>query len=218
MEHRTNHVAAASREGFVEQEFHAGKNSGGGNFAGGKAMTATVSPSDIIAFWSEAGPELWFARDDGFDHRFRELFLQAHEMAARGELDHWQRTPGGALALILLLDQFPRNVFRGTPRMYANDAAALRVAEAAIATGRDRHIDADLRLFFYLPFAHSEVLAHQERSVALCRELGGDNLAHAEGHHDIIKRFGRFPHRNVILGRETTRDEQRFLDEGGFKG
>ncbi|MCP4735054.1 MAG: DUF924 family protein [Bosea sp.] len=177
-----------------------------------------MSPSDIIAFWSEAGPDLWFTKDDGFDRRFGELFLEAHESAVRGELDHWQRTPGGALALILLLDQFPRNVFRGTPRMYASDAAALKVAEAALATGRNRHFDADLRLFFYLPFAHSEVLDHQERCVTLCGELGGESLAHAEGHREIIRRFGRFPHRNAILGRETSEEEQRFLDEGGFGG
>lgn len=213
MQHRIPHVAAASREGFVEQEFHAGRN-----FAEGPTMTATVTPSDIIAFWSEAGPDLWFAKDDGFDHRFRELFLQAHESAARGDLDHWQRTPGGALALILLLDQFPRNVFRGTRRMYASDAAALRLAEAAIAAGHDRHFDADLRLFFYLPFAHSESLADQERCVALCGALGGESLAHAEGHRDIIRRFGRFPHRNPILGREMSEEERRFLDDGGFGG
>ena len=213
MRHWTNHLAATSREGFVEQEFHAGSN-----IRDGHAMTATVIPSDIIAFWSEAGPDMWFAKDDGFDRRFAELFLQAHESAARGELDHWQRTPGGALALILLLDQFPRNVFRGTARMYASDAAALKIAEAALAAGRDRHFDADLRLFFYLPFAHSEALDYQERCVALCAELGGESAAHAEGHRDIIKRFGRFPHRNPILGRETSEEEQRFLDDGGFKG
>lgn len=213
MQHRTNQFAAASREGFVEQEFHAGRN-----FSGGDAMTATVSPSDVIAFWSEAGPQLWFAKDDGFDRRFREQFLQIHEMAVRGEFDHWQRTPGGALALILLLDQLPRNVFRDTPRMYASDAAALKIAEAALAAGQDRHFDADLRLFFYLPFAHSEQLSHQERSVALCGELGGESLTHAEGHLDIIRRFGRFPHRNRILERATTEEELRFLDEGGFAG
>jgi len=213
MQHRTPHVAATSREGLVEQEFHAGRN-----FAEGPAMTAAVNPSDIIAFWSEAGPDLWFAKDDGFDRRFRELFLQAHESAARGDLDHWQRTPGGALALILLLDQFPRNVFRGTRRMYASDAAALRLAEAAIAAGHDRHFDADLRLFLYLPFAHSESLANQERCVALCGALGGESLAHAEGHRDIIRRFGRFPHRNPILGREMSEEERRFLDDGGFGG
>ena len=116
------------------------------------------------------------------------------------------------------VDQFPRNVFRGTARMYASDAAALKIAEAALAAGRDRHFDADLRLFFYLPFAHSEVLDHQERCVALCGELGGESLAHAESHRDIIKRFGRFPHRNPLLGRPMRPEEQQFLDEGGFAG
>lgn len=204
---------ALTREGFVEQAFHTGAlpadNTGRGHSA---------NPSDVVAFWSEAGPSRWFAKDETFDICFRNTFMNAHEAACRHELDHWQRTPGGALALVLLLDQFPRNAFRGTPRMYASDAAALRLAQGAIAAGHDRHIDADLRLFLYLPFAHSEQLAQQERSVALCRELGEENLAHARGHRDIVKRFGRFPHRNVILGRETTDDEQRFLDAGGYAG
>jgi uncharacterized protein (DUF924 family) len=207
----TRHAAASTREGFVEQEFHAGR------VAAGDRIVA-CQPSDVIAFWCEAGPSLWFAKDDAFDRRFRDTFIEAHKAACRGELDSWQQTPGGALALILLLDQFPRNAFRGTPRMYSTDAAARRVADAAIAAGHGRHIDADLRLFLYLPFAHSEQLADQERSVALCRELGEENLAHAQGHHDIVKRFGRFPHRNPILGRAMTDEEQRFLDEGGYRG
>jgi uncharacterized protein (DUF924 family) len=208
----TNNGMALTREGFVEQEFHAGR------IAARSTTPIPARPSDIIAFWSEAGPSRWFAKDDEFDRRFREAFMDAHEAACGGELDHWQQTPGGALALILLLDQFPRNAFRNTPRMYADDAKALEVAEAAIAAGRDRHFDADLRLFFYLPFAHSETMADQERSVALCRELGEKSLAHAEGHRDIIRRFGRFPHRNPILGRAMTEEEQRFLDTGGFAG
>lgn len=215
MRHLTHPVAATSREGFVELQCRAG-----GSLAQDRSqtMTATANPSDVIAFWSDAGPDLWFAKDDDFDRRFGERFLSAHEGAVRGELDHWQRTPGGALALILLLDQFPRNVFRGTARMYASDAAALQIAEAALAAGRDRHFDADLRLFFYLPFAHSEALHHQEQSVMLCGALGEEYLAHATGHHDIIRRFGRFPHRNPILGRTMRAEEQRFLDEGGFGG
>ena len=204
---------ALTREGFVEQAFHAGALP-----ADKAGKTIPVHPSDVIAFWSEAGPSCWFAKDETFDRCFRNTFINAYEAACRDEFDHWRRTPGGALALVLLLDQFPRNAFRGTPRMYTSDALALGIAEEAIAKGRDRHIDADLRLFLYLPFAHSESLVHQERSVALCRELGGKNLAHAEGHRDIVKRFGRFPHRNLILGREMTDEEQRFLDAGGFAG
>jgi uncharacterized protein (DUF924 family) len=204
---------AATREGFLEQEFYAG-----GTLPSRELATSSASPSDVIAFWSEAGPAFWFAKDAAFDHRFRETFIDAHEAACRDELDHWRQTPGGSLALILLLDQFPRNAFRGTPRMYASDMKALEIANAAIAAGHDRHIDADLRLFLYLPYAHSEALADQERSVALCRALDANSLAHAEGHRDIVKRFGRFPHRNVILGRATTDEEQRFLDDGGFAG
>jgi uncharacterized protein (DUF924 family) len=183
------------------------------------AATPPTRPSDIIAFWSEAGPSRWFTKDEGFDRRFRETFLDAHEAACRGDLDHWRSTPGGALALVLLLDQFPRNAFRGTARVYASDAKALEVAKAALAAGHDRHIDADLRLFLYLPFNHSESVEDQERCVDLCRALGDPkNLAYAIGHRDIIRRFGRFPHRNPILGRETSQEEQRFLDDGGFKG
>lgn len=204
---------AQTREGFVEQATQAGTLP-----ADAPGRRSPANPTDVVAFWSEAGPSCWFAKDEAFDRRFRDAFIDAHAAACRGELAHWQRTPGGALALVILLDQFPRNAFRGTPRMYASDAAALGVAEAAIAAGLDRHVDADLRLFLYLPFAHSESLAHQDRSVALCRELGEESLAHAEGHRDIVKRFGRFPHRNPILGRKTTEDEQRFLDAGGFAG
>lgn len=183
------------------------------------ATAPATSPSDIIAFWSEAGPSRWFRKDEEFDRRFRETFLAAHESACRGDLDHWQRSPGGALALILLLDQFPRNAFRGTARVYASDTRALEIARAALAAGHDRHIDADLRLFLYLPFNHSEVLEDQELCIELCRALGDpESLAYAVDHRDIVKRFGRFPHRNSILGRTTTDEERRFLDEGGFSG
>ncbi|WP_333794023.1 DUF924 family protein [Hyphomicrobium sp.] len=172
----------------------------------------------VIAFWREAGPERWFVKDDIFDKRFRSHCSALYEKAARGELDSWLADPEGALALILLLDQFPRNCFRGTPRMFATDAAALAAASAAVAAGHDRAIDPSLRLFLYLPFEHSESLADQDRSVALITPLGEELLAYAEDHRAIIRRFGRFPHRNAILGRETTPEEQRFLDEGGFAG
>lgn len=213
MQNWTTSGGAATREGFLEQESWAGRIAASNNLTSGPTR-----PADVIAFWSEAGPAFWFAKDDAFDRRFRDAFIETYHAACRGDLDDWQRTPGGALALVLLLDQFPRNCFRGTPRMYASDAQALKAADGAIAAGHDRHIDADLRLFFYLPFAHSEALADQERSVALCRDLDEHSLAHAEGHHGIVKRFGRFPHRNRILGRETTELEQRFLDHGGFAG
>ena len=172
----------------------------------------------VTAFWREAGPKLWFAKDDAFDRRFRERFLPAYEAAARGELAEWTATADGALALLVLLDQFPRNAFRGTPRMYATDAMARQIADAAITAGHDRASEAELSLFFYLPFGHSETLTDQERSVELARRLGQPNLSHAERHRDIIWRFGRFPHRNPILGRTMRPEEQRFLDEGGYAG
>ena len=172
----------------------------------------------VVAFWQEAGPGLWFAKDEAFDRRFRERFLSLYEMAARGELTGWLATPDGALALVLLLDQFPRNAFRGTPRMYATDAFARQVGSAAIDAGHDRAVNAQLQLFFYLPLGHSENLADQERSVALAERLGEPSLSHAKGHRDIIRRFGRFPHRNPVLGRTMRPEEQQFLDAGGFAG
>jgi uncharacterized protein (DUF924 family) len=172
----------------------------------------------VITFWREAGPALWFAKDAQFDARFRERFLREHEAAARGELTQWQATPEGALALVILLDQFPRNAFRGTARMYDTDAMARKVANTAFAAGYDQKLPRELQKFLVLPFAHSEDLADQERSVALARRIGPDDLAHAEHHRDIVRRFGRFPHRNAILGRSSTPEEKHYLDNGGYSG
>ena len=144
--------------------------------------------------------------------------MTAHEAAARGDFDGWLATPEGALALLLLLDQFPRNAFRGTPRMYATDAAARRVTTAAVDVGHDRHMPEELRTFFYLPFGHSEDLGDQERCVALCRHLGPPDSTSSERHRDIVRRFGRFPHRNSILGRNMMPEEETFLDQGGYAG
>jgi uncharacterized protein (DUF924 family) len=206
-------TAAVSREGFVEQEFYAGRD-----FSDRARQTEPATPDQVVAFWEEAGPALWFAKDPAFDRRFRETFRRAHEMAARGELDGWQTTPNGALALILLLDQFPRNAFRGTPRMYASDADARRIAVATVARGFDRRLPDQLRIFVYLPFAHSEDIADQDRSVALFRPIGEPGVSNSERHRDIVRRFGRFPHRNPILGRSMTAEEQEFLDQGGYAG
>lgn len=184
------------------------------------ASRAEAGPGipNVTAFWRDAGPALWFAKDEAFDTRFRTRFLALHEAAARGDLADWAGTPEGALALLVLLDQFPRNAFRGTPRMYATDPLARRVAAAAIAAGHDAALEPAMRLFIYLPFGHSEDLVDQERSVELARSLGQPSLSHAERHRDIIRRFGRFPHRNPILGRSMTPVEQRYLDEGGYAG
>jgi len=174
--------------------------------------------SDVVDFWCEAGEDAWFRKDDRFDAAFRARFLEAHEAAARGELDGWAETPDGALALILLLDQLPRNAFRATPRMFATDANAVKIAEAAIAAGHDMALNEDIRVFVYLPFEHAEDLALQERAVGLCTPLREDYLRFAILHRDIIARFGRFPHRNEILGRISTPEELDFLSSGGFAG
>jgi len=181
----------------------------------------SAAPDDalaIVAFWIEAGRERWFAKDEDFDRKFRERFMPLYEKAAQGELSGWLATATGALALILLLDQFPRNAFRNTPRMYFTDADARRAADAAITLGHDQKIPLELRLFVYLPFGHSEELSDQERIIPLARALGEETLKRAEHHRDIIKRFGRFPHRNLILGRAMRAEEQRYLDEGGYGG
>ena len=179
---------------------------------------APAEAREVVAFWEGAGPPLWFAKSDDFDRRFRERFLPLHEAAARGHLDTWNATPEGALALVILLDQFPRNAFRGTPRMYETDAAARKLADAAIAAGHDRGVAVELQKFFYLPFGHSEDLADQDRAVELCSRLGGRDFSQAEHHRDIVQRFGRFPHRNAILGRPTTKEEEEYLANGGYAG
>jgi uncharacterized protein (DUF924 family) len=172
----------------------------------------------VVAFWRDAGPTMWFAKDAAFDERFRDRFLSLHEKAAKGELAYWLDTVDGALALMILLDQFPRNSFRNTPRMYATDALAREMTNQAIRAGHDLRVDNDLALFFYLPLSHSESLADQDRAVALNERLGGRNATQAKHHRDIVARFGRFPHRNALLGRATRDDEQRYLDEGGYLG
>jgi uncharacterized protein (DUF924 family) len=179
---------------------------------------ANTEANEVLAFWRDAGPERWFAHDEAFDTRFREQFLVLHEKAARGELSAWTQTADGALALIILLDQFPRNSFRGTARMFATDSLARQVAKAMIDRGQDKEIDSKLRAFVYLPFEHSEDLTDQDRSVGLCQTLDAETLKWAEMHRDIIRRFGRFPHRNKVLGRTTSPEEQAFMDGGGFTG
>jgi uncharacterized protein (DUF924 family) len=177
------------------------------------------TPGAVLAFWREAGPKKWYAKDATFDDDIRARFLATYEAAAAGRLSAWEENPDGALALIITLDQFPRNIFRGDARTYAADPLARAVADRAIARGFDKKFAVPERTFFYLPFEHSENLADQERCVDLNRATGdADALKWAELHADIIRRFGRFPHRNAVLGRVTTPDEQAFLDGGGFSG
>lgn len=182
------------------------------------AARSVPSARDVVGFWSEAGPERWFAKNDAFDADFISRFADAHQAAARGELDHWAADAQGALALLVLLDQLPRNAWRGNPHMLATDGLALAVAKQAIEAGFDRQCEPVLQRFFYLPFMHSEVLAEQERSVELNAALDDNTQRYAVLHRDIVARFGRFPHRNRMLGRTSTAEEQKFLDEGGFAG
>lgn len=177
-----------------------------------------VEARSVVAFWRDAGPRMWFAKDAHFDQRFRDCFLIAHDAAARRLLDAWLSSAEGALALMILLDQFPRNAFRGTPRMYATDALAREFADGALAAGYDRAVTQDLRVFFYLPFGHSETLADQDRSVRLAGQLPDPHPSRARHHREIVRRFGRFPHRNPILGRVSTAEEQQYMDGGGYVG
>ncbi|WP_429024584.1 DUF924 family protein [Bradyrhizobium sp. I1.14.4] len=179
-----------------------------------------ATPADILAFWLKAGRDRWYERDDAFDAEIRSRFLATWEKAVAGELSSWEASDDGAAALTIVLDQFPRNMFRGDARTYASDALAREVTGRAIDRGVDARIDPLLREFLYLPFMHSEHLADQQRCVVLFRQCGGhpDNLKYAEDHADIIRRFGRFPHRNHVLGRETTAEERAFLNAGGFSG
>jgi uncharacterized protein (DUF924 family) len=178
-----------------------------------------VAPAEILSFWRAAGRERWYARDDAFDADLRRRFLGLWQQAAGGELSSWEATDDGALALVIVLDQFPRNMFRDDIRTYASDVLAREVAGRAIARGADLRVEPALLEFLYMPLMHSEHLPDQLRCVELFDKAGNsDNLKYAEDHADIIRRFGRFPHRNPILGRTTTPDEQAFLDDGGFSG
>jgi len=178
-----------------------------------------ASAASVLAFWRAAGPDKWFKKDTAFDEAIRARFLETYDAAAAGKLSGWEQTAEGALALTVVLDQFPRNMFRGDARTYAADPQARAVAERALARGFDQKVPLSDRQFFYLPFEHSEAIADQERSCALVAATGdADLLKWAQLHADIIRRFGRFPHRNAMLGRATTSEEQAFLDGGGFKG
>lgn len=183
-----------------------------------KSASPPHTPEDVVAYWQTAGPAKWFAKDDVFDEDFRQRFLPDHMAAARRERDAWMKDALGCLALLILLDQFPRNAFRGTAHMFATDPLALMVARHAHDQGFQSQIERELEVFMVLPFEHSESLADQRLAVTQCQHLDERTLAFAKIHLDIIERFGRFPHRNAVLGRATTQAEQDFLDRGGFSG
>jgi len=163
----------------------------------------------------------WFRKDDAFDAQIRERFGALIDTAIDGGLRDWAATPRGALAQILLLDQFTRNVYRGTPRAFAGDAQALELAIALTQDGQDQQLEPTLRAFVYMPFEHAEDLAMQARAVELfqlltqSREGFESMLDYAQRHQEVIARFGRFPHRNAILGRDSTPEEAAFLLQPG---
>ena len=180
---------------------------------------------DVLAFWrDEVGPDRWYASDPALDAEIARRFAPAIEAAAAGRLDAWLAEPEGALALVLLLDQFPRNAWRGTARAFAQDARGNAIAQRAIAMRHDRRIAPELRQFFYLPLMHSEALPHQERCVRLIQfgladmPKANENLEHARRHRDVIRRFGRFPSRNAPLGRADTEAERAYREAGGYMG
>lgn len=174
--------------------------------------------STIVAFWRKAGSQRWFSKDLDFDREFTDQFYASHLRAAERQLDDWNLEPVGALALQILLDQLPRNAFRGNAHAYATDSLAQHFALAAIDNGLAAQIEAELRPFCYMALMHAEDLPLQQRSVALFTALGGPSLSFAHEHLDIIQRFGRFPHRNPVLGRVSTSAELEFLAGGGFAG
>lgn len=169
--------------------------------------------AEILGFWlGRRARPLWFARDAALDAEIRHRFEARVVMAGLGAFDRWLAGAEGALALALLLDQFPRNIWRGRARAFAFDAKAREVADAALARGHDRALARDVRMFLYLPFEHSESLRDQERCLALFAAMGDPLLLdYARRHHDIVARFGRFPHRNKALGRPSTAAEEEFL-------
>jgi uncharacterized protein (DUF924 family) len=193
-------------------------------------MIPDPTPKQVLAFWfggelhepvSEQRQQQWFKKDSQFDQAIRDQFLSTYGAAAAGELDQWQTSPAGALALAIVLDQFPRNLFRGSAQAFATDAQALVVAQGAIAHGWDYQFPPLQRWPFYMPFEHSEILEHQQRAIELFCQLSQEDpslnhfLDFARRHHGVIERFGRFPHRNALLGRATTPAEAAFLQQPG---
>ncbi len=175
--------------------------------------------SEILEFWQNAGPSAWWRKDPDFDKQIISKFGKLHERATKKELDNWRNHSGACLALVILLDQFSRNMFRKSPKAFAQDDYALELAKFAVKNDFHQQAPARISGFYYLPFMHSENLDDQETCTALIRKYGNDeSLKAAIEHRDIIAKFNRFPHRNTILNRISTSSEQAFLDDGGFAG
>lgn len=175
-----------------------------------------TTASEVVAFWRDAGPQKWFNGGEDFDRECESRFFSAHMAAARREYEDWMEDAEGVLALLVLLDQIPRNIFRGSGHAFATDGLALHYARRAVEARLDIEVDPALRTFVYLPFEHSEDIADQHRAVELFKAMGNETyLDYAVRHQVVIEQFGRFPHRNRALGRESTAEEQAWLDAGG---
>ncbi|MCF6320333.1 MAG: DUF924 domain-containing protein [Rhizobiaceae bacterium] len=173
----------------------------------------------VLEFWQAAGPSAWWKKNTDFDEQIADRFAELYEQAARRELDDWRKEANSCLALIIILDQFSRNMFRNNAKTFAQDDYALELAKHGVANGFDTKVAENIRSFYYLPYMHSEALDDQEACVELIRSANIEgSLKSAIEHRDIIARFGRFPHRNPVLGRNTSIKERAFLDEGGFSG
>ena len=174
---------------------------------------------EVLEFWLKSGPSAWWQKNSKFDLAIKERFGELLEPAAARHLDSWRNNPQSCLALVLILDQFSRNLYRGSEKAFAQDNYALELARHGIKEGFDKNEPAAIYDFFYMPFMHSEKLENQKICVDLFHAKGNEaSLKAAIEHQDIISRFGRFPHRNLVLGRKTTPEEQKFLDSGGFSG
>jgi len=175
----------------------------------------TTRAEEVLRFWFDEHPADWFVKRDAFDEEVRAAFLSVYEEAAAGRLVAWRETPRACLALVIVLDQFPRNMFRGTARAFATDAQAREAARVIREQRWDGTMTESERLFAYLPFEHSESIEDQDLSCALMKDFDPRLRDYAERHRDIIRRFGRFPHRNGILGRQSTPAEIEFLAQPG---
>jgi len=185
------------------------------------AALGLVSAQEVLAFWfSPQVRPLWFRSTPAFDRELAARFMETYRAAAAGGLTDWDDSAQGALALVIVLDQFPLNMFRGTPASFATESAARRAADAAIAAGFDAELSDEQKAFLYMPYMHSEGLRDQDTSVQLYEAAGlSNNLKFARHHRDLIRRFGRFPHRNSILGRQSTREEIAYLNsKEAFRG
>lgn len=177
-----------------------------------------MKPKVILHFWfEETSPQQWFVKDEAFDQLIRDRFSDIYTQAASGQLDAWVKEPEGALALVIILDQFSRNMFRGSEKSFATDNKALEIAKNAAQAGLDKKLDSDIqRIFLYMPFMHSESLQDQAEGIRLFKHVNNPTtLDYAVQHRDIIARFGRFPHRNQVLNRPSTLEEIEFLKQPG---